>query len=614
MEKNLEKNDPEQFLGFFGQFAQILALQHIKHVILSPGSRVAPITLAFARHPDIQTHIQIDERSAGYLALGMATQFLSQYQSFTQNSIPNFVALACTSGTAVLNYMPAIAEAFYQNIPILILTADRPPEWINQKDGQAIQQNHVFSNFVKKSFVLPTNTQHPDIDWHANRLLNEALLALKTPPFQPIHINIPIREPFYPEPTAQIDFFKKPRIIYEFLPEKTPKKEDWILFRELWDNADRKLMLVGQCFPDTQLQKYVSEIAQETNTPVIVEILSNFHENNPFFIRNFDIFSGKLTENESKMLTPDLLITWGEGVLSKGLKGFFRKNKTINHIHIQEAGEVADTFQSITHILRINPIIFFKKLAEELDFDAFLHKDLSDDNSEAEEYAELWQKYNKNAEIQAYNFINHKENQQKFYEFIIIENILSYIPPNTNVHLANSMSVRYANYWNFAPSLQKNVSVYSNRGTSGIDGCTSTALGFALADKSKLNVLITGDLAFFYDRNAFFRKEIPKNLCVMVLNNQGGNIFRFVEGANKQPELVEFFETPHDFDAMRTAQDAKMDYFSAKTYTELHTHLQNIFSENISENGNFERQNACILEIFTDKKENEEAFRKFKNW
>ncbi len=594
-------NNPQD-LGFFGELAQILVQNHINQVILSPGSRVAPITLALVRHPHIQTHIQIDERSASYMALGMATHFLA-------NPLQNnpFVAIACTSGTAVLNYAPAIAEAFYQNIPILILTADRPPEWINQQDGQAINQTNVFANFVKKSYTLPTDTSHPDTHWHANRIINEAILALKTPPFQPIHINIPIREPFYPKADAQIDFSKKIRIISEFPTEKMVKKEDWIVFREIWDNADRKMMLVGQGFWDEKMQKYITEVAQETNIPIIAEILSNLPQKNPFFIKNFDIFGGKLNENQQKELKPELLISWGGNILSKGLKQFFRKNKPQYHIHIQESGEVADTFQSITHILRINPCDFFKKLAEELDFDAFLHKDMPDDDDFAEEYAQKWQELDKNAQRYLYNFVNNEGNKQKFYELDILEKILSNIPKNTNVHLSNSMPVRYANYWANHPNIQNNLKIYSNRGTSGIDGCTSTALGFALADKNVLNVLVTGDLAFFYDRNAFFRKEIPKNLCVIVLNNQGGNIFRFVEGANQQPELEEFFETPHNFTAQNTAKDANMDYFSAKNNEELDKCLKEIFTqENL-------QKNPSILEIFTNRKENTDVFLEMKN-
>jgi 2-succinyl-5-enolpyruvyl-6-hydroxy-3-cyclohexene-1-carboxylate synthase len=259
--------------------------------------------------------------------------------------------------------------------------------------------------------------------------------------------------------------------------------------------------------------------------------------------------------------------------------------------------------------LRINPCDFFKKLAEEIDYDAFLHKDLPDNNDFSEEFAQKWKDLDKNAQKYLYNFINNSENKLKFYELNILEQILSKIPKNTNVHLANSMSVRYANYWANHPNIQNNLKIYSNRGTSGIDGCTSTALGFALADENMLNVLVTGDLAFFYDRNAFFRKEIPKNLCVIVLNNQGGNIFRFVEGANQQPELEEFFETPHHFTAENTAKDANLDYFCAKNNTELEKSLTQVFLEN-AKNG---LKNACILEIFTNKKENTDIFLAMKN-
>jgi 2-succinyl-5-enolpyruvyl-6-hydroxy-3-cyclohexene-1-carboxylate synthase len=181
--------------------ASICAQKGVKNAILSPGSRCAPITLAFARHPDIQTRTISDERSAAFIALGMAQQL----------NMP--VVLICTSGSAAYNYAPGVAEAFFQQIPLIVITADRPPEWIDQWDGQTIRQTEIYGKHVKGFFQFPDEYGHQDKVWHANRIVNEAINLSKEFPAGPVHINIPLREPFYPEETEIFDFFKKVRII-----------------------------------------------------------------------------------------------------------------------------------------------------------------------------------------------------------------------------------------------------------------------------------------------------------------------------------------------------------------------------------------------------------------
>ncbi|HEX8545795.1 MAG TPA: 2-succinyl-5-enolpyruvyl-6-hydroxy-3-cyclohexene-1-carboxylic-acid synthase, partial [Cytophagaceae bacterium] len=226
--------------------AEICAQKSVRSVILSPGSRCAPLTLAFVRHPDIITKTISDERSAAFIALGMALQ--------TRQT----VGLLCTSGTAGLNYSPAVAEAFCQQVPLIIFTADRPPEWIDQLDGQTIRQQNLFGRNVKASYQLPVDYNHPDAAWYIERILSEAINQAEEYPKGPVHINVPLREPLYPE---TIEFDEGVKIISTFPGKKTLSLDLQERLQTEVKSFKKILIVAGQNNPNPRLTEVIARIS-----------------------------------------------------------------------------------------------------------------------------------------------------------------------------------------------------------------------------------------------------------------------------------------------------------------------------------------------------------------
>jgi 2-succinyl-5-enolpyruvyl-6-hydroxy-3-cyclohexene-1-carboxylate synthase len=555
----------------------------INKFIICPGSRSAPLTLALARHPHVQTWVIDDERVAAFTALGMALQ--------TSETI----GLVCTSGTAVLNFAPAVAEAFFQEVPLLILTADRPPEWIAQQDGQTLFQKEVYGKNVKGSFEIPADTSHPDAKWFSQRIVNEAINLTQNSPKGPSHINIPLREPLYPKPEEKFDFNRNIKIIKPLSIQKSLSQEAWDEIMELWESAEKRLIVAAQYQPDEKLLVNLKRIQEEWEIPVVGDIVSNLHSLSET-IRHQDLFLMQTDEVLLETLCPDLLITFGKSLISKNLKTFLRKHPPRYHLHIQPGGVPADTFQTLTHIAEIQPGDFFEKLFADIDF---LQYQSGDDPEWNSEYNNIWQVQDRKAMVISRQFLQN----QVFNEFSALKTVMENLPKETILHLSNSMPVRYANQ---CPPLSDEstsalLEVFANRGTSGIDGCTSTAVGAArMTDKPV--VLITGDIAFFYDRNALWQPNLPVNLRIIILNNHGGGIFRLIDAGN-QPEVTEFFETPHHLNAQNTARDFGLEYALCQDFASLENTLSAFFEPSAK---------AKILEIETDVKTNEQVYKALK--
>lgn len=538
---------------------EICAQKGVEHVILSPGSRCAPLTIAFARHPKIQEKTISDERSAAFIGLGIAQS--------TQQTVP----LVCTSGTASLNYAPAITEAYYQHIPLLVLTADRPPEWIDQRDGQTIRQRDIYANHIKGSFELPVDSEHPDAEWQINRTISEAINLSQQEPKGPVHVNIPLREPLYP--TDEIIFDENVKVIERLKADTDLDPLVWKKLQHEVDHFENILVVAGQ--EQENLLRNILFDAQKV--PVISDGISNVQSENSIHLH--DIIFSPNNKEVLPSLQPDLLITYGKSVISKNIKLYLREFKPKAHWHIQEYGEVADTFQSLTKVIPIS-----------------INKFLQTIYMESKNYLRTWkQEENHVTQYQKQFFKN-----IPFGEFQSIHKILEAIPEKSNLHLANSMSVRYANFF---PN-HKKLQFFANRGTSGIDGSTSTTVGTALVT-NPLNTLLTGDLSFFYDRNALWNNYVPKNLRIVILNNHGGGIFRMINGPASQPELKPYFETDQQLNAKNTAKDFNLEYQFCSTEEGLKLSLETFFLES---------DRAKVLEIESDAKTNTEIFKKFKSY
>jgi len=549
--------------------AEICAQKGVQNVVLSPGSRCAPLTIAFARHPDLTVRTVSDERAAAFIALGMAL------------TTGKPTVLVCTSGTAALNYAPAVAEAYFQQVPLFILSADRPPEWIDQLDGQTIRQQNIYGRHTKQSYTFPADFTHPDAEWFGARIVSEALNEAMAFPAGPVHINVPLREPFYPAPNEAVIFDQGVKVIAEVeqafdLAQTLTLK----LQQEIW-KYKRVLVVAGQDKYNTQLLQCLQQFAASTGAVVVGDIISNV-QSLPEAIRYQDVSLSSPDDDMMAQLQPELLITFGKSIISKSLKLYLRKYKPQAHWHLQPAGAVADTFKALTKIIRCSPASFFVNMAGSIKTEPA--------------FASAWTSVDTKAE----GFLKNYTSDTAYSELNVVARVLAKLPEQSNLHLANSMSVRYANIVALQPG--QAVNVYANRGTSGIDGSTSTAVGCALTSPG-ITTLLTGDLAFFYDRNGLWHNYLPPNLRIVLLNNHAGGIFRLLDGPKQQPELAPYFETKQALNAENTARDFSMKYKAVHTLEDLEQALPNFFA---SEAG------AGILEIFTDTKANAAAFAKYK--
>ncbi|MBR9998162.1 MAG: 2-succinyl-5-enolpyruvyl-6-hydroxy-3-cyclohexene-1-carboxylic-acid synthase [Cyclobacteriaceae bacterium] len=554
--------------------AEILYQKGIRNVIISPGSRSAPITLAFARHPGFRKFVILDERSAGYTGLGMS-QVLNQP-----------VVLVCTSGTAAINFYPAIAEAFYLQVPLVILTADRPPEWIDQHDGQTIHQEALYQNHIKGFYTFPQEDQLPDVKWHIERIVSEAVNQSLDFPRGPVHINMPFREPLYPpSPSgAKQDFTTRLKMIRKLESLSSVTDSSWNELSKTWDQSGKVLIVGGQLRLDPGMLNALNEFVLKFHVPVVGDAISNLHGLGQNLITYGDPVLWSRDEGIQESLRPDLLISFGKSIITKNLKLFLRRFKPLQHWHLQPAGYVPDPFQTMTTEIPVDPGSFFGMALDKFK-----------SSGSRKDYLHIWEDHEKTAEKKVKSFFPAEE----FNELEAVFMVLKHLPDHILLHLANSMPVRLVN---FLGGLKPGMEIFANRGTSGIDGCVSTAVGTAI-QSDKLNVLITGDMSFFYDRNAFWHDQIPGNMHIVMLNNHGGGIFRMIDGPSEMPEFEKYFETCQPLSAGNLAGEYGFEYRECHTREALKENLETFFRP---------AKKLKILEIQTESKTNKTIFDQFK--
>lgn len=543
------------------QLAALLLKKGITDIVISPGSRNAPIINTFTGIRDFNCRNIVDERSAAYFAIGLA--FAKQKP----------VALVCSSGTATLNYAPAIAEAFYQNIPLIVLTADRPDYWIDQAESQCIRQENIYQNFAKKGVTLPLGESEKEL-WFAARQINECLNLAVTGTPAPIHINIPLEEPLHQLIAAELPGIKE--IGIADMQSRITENELERLTESI-NQSQKILILVGQQNPNPELRNILAEIVEKTGAVVLHEHLSNL--SSPQFCGSIDTLMATIQDKNPENFQPDLLITFGGQFVSKALKQFLRKNKPAQHWHLSLGGEHFDTYQSLTKVIKADANDFFVSLS-------------ALKQSSEKTYLQQW----KSAEVRVNQLRNKFVENLEFSDLKAFELIGQKIPANSVIHLGNSSPVRYALIHNRV----KSADYFSNRGTAGIDGCLSTAVGFA-SESDKPNTIILGDLSFFYDSNALWNKYIGTNLRIIVIHNGGGNIFGMIKGPSDSPAFAEHFFAGNIHKAEVLAKAFGLSYFKAENEIELSQALDAFYSP--------ELQKAALLEVFTDAEVNVRVFR-----
>ncbi|HLV50848.1 MAG TPA: 2-succinyl-5-enolpyruvyl-6-hydroxy-3-cyclohexene-1-carboxylic-acid synthase [Flavobacterium sp.] len=526
---------------------QLFKAKNIQHIIISPGSRNAPLTIGFASDPFFKCYSIADERSAAFFAMGIAQQLQQP------------TAVICTSGSAVLNFYPAVAEAFYSQIPLIVVSADRPANKIDIGDGQTIRQVNVLANHTVFNANL-SEKANQDNDQLIQKAIQSAI-DLKGP----VHINVPFEEPLY---QTQND--------YSYFPEIIP--EEQVISREIvseemvlkWQKATKKLVLVGVQNPDELSKETIALLANDSSVLIMTEITSNLHH--PNFIEHIDTLITSFNEQDFKEFQPDLLLTIGGMVVSKRIKALLRNYPASQHWHIDPL-RAYDTFGYLTHQVKTTPELFFTAVYKE--------KNITSDYQS--KYVNLLQqkKEKQTAYLQ----------QAPFSDLKVFEQLSRFIPAHSQLHISNSAGIRYAMLFPFDP----NIRVFCNRGTSGIDGCTSTAVG-AATTTSEITTLVTGDVSFFYDSNALWNHYLSKNLKIIVINNGGGGIFRILPGHQENVVFNTYFETEHQLTAQYLATMYGLDYIAAKDEQQTTEALQKIYAEN---------EQPVILEIFTPTKENQ---------
>ena len=526
---------------------EIFRQKGIPYIVIYSASRNAPLTIGFTNQDGFTCYSIADERCAAFFALGLAQQLQKP------------VAVVCTSGSALLNYYPAVAEAFYSQIPLLVVSADRPQNKIDIGDGQTIRQENVFANHIVFSANLTENASEEN----DNLIVSEIETAISQK--GPAHINVPFEEPLY---ETLLESTYVPKISISNIEKVAFNLEE--KFVSDWHSAKKKLILVGELLPNSIEQKYIDFLAQDESVLVLLEKTSNLHH--PTFIDRIDTLVTTFSEQDKHNFQPDILLTFGGMVVSKRIKALLRTYQPKQHWHVDEL-RAYDTFGCLSEHFQTNISSFCNQLFVE---------NFRIESKYQFDFQTIWQKRLEKHD----NYIS----QIPFSDFKVFDFLSRNLPEHIQLQVSNSSPIRYIQLVH----INKTIEVFCNRGTSGIDGSTSTSIGAAVVNE-KPTILVTGDISFLYDSNALWNNYIPKNFKIILINNNGGGIFRILPGHQETETFNTFFETSHHLTAEHLAKMYQFNYVSVQNENE----LQSVWNTFISEDNS-----ATILEIFTPEKLN----------
>ena len=537
---------------------QMLAQKGISNIVISPGSRNAPLIKVLYNHFKNKCISLVDERSAAYFALGIALRTKKP------------AVIVSTSGTAALNFAPAIAEAFHQSIPLIALTADRPQEWIDMQDNQTIRQKNIYAENCKASYNLPIESNTTDDIWYTNRILNEAHnYAISEKP-GPVHINIPLREPLY-DSIPDTEFFQEISCSETsgFTPQENHIKN--------WNLAQRILIIGGQHVPDKRLNDAINTIAeQDQRVVVFAEPISNLQGDS--IISRPDLL---LTEYRKKPETfrPDLIISFGGQIVSKRLRTFIRNLARTKHWHISANGKHTDTFQQLNTVIKALPADFFEAIGK--------YAQTTNTSEYASQLKDMYQASITNLTALTANL--------PYSDLSVFKNLALSFKKENILFAGNSSVVRYIQFFQTVCH-----AIYANRGTSGIDGCLSTAAGIAHSTNKKV-IAVIGDLSFVYDSNGLWNRELPPNLKIIVINNKGGGIFSLIPGPAEQEAFEELIEAYHPVDISKLASAFGIEHYLVEDINQLDATYKAFCQTSV----------CSILEIKTPKEANAKVFNNF---
>ncbi len=547
-----------------------LLKQHgIRHLVLSAGTRHVPLAHSVENDDFFSCYSVVDERSAAYFAIGLSKE------------LGQPVAIACTSSTATCNYVPAIAEAYYQKVPLLILTGDRDPRRLGQLEDQMINQIDMYGNFCKKCVQLPIVSDKNDV-WYCQRLVNEAILELTRNGNGPVQINFPINQTIEDIADASVPslplYNKIERVDLE-APE-----EEWRQVSARLSQAKRIMVVCGSGDPvDTQTIQAMEHFFEKYNCFFATEYLSNLQCRGSI---NTYLLAESVSSTALKEIGPDIVIFYGGNYVSR-LKILLRNiNAACESWHIAKDGVIVDQFQNLTKVFACSPKYFFSNLAE-------LAGDSINDQCFYKEIQGLLLHIN---ETLVPTFTSC---EKCLSAFSAMKYLASEIPSHSLLHLSILNSTRIMQMF----PLKEDVTVYSNIGTDGIDGSMSTFLGQSYVT-DRTCFLVIGDLSFFYDMNSLGIREIRNNLHILLINNGGGAEFYFSMGPERLPNIDLHISAAHKKQAKEWIEANGFRYLSAHTLEEYRENLK-LFMASDSDK-------PVVFEVFTDKQTDVNLLKEFR--
>lgn len=570
-----------------------LLKQHgIKHLVLSAGTRHVPIAHSVENDPFFKCYSVVDERSAGYFALGLAKE------------LGEPVAIACTSSTATCNYTPPIAEAYYQKVPLLVLTGDRDPYRLDQLEDQMIDQVDMYRNFCKKCVNLPlVNTEYDA--WYCQRLVNEAILELKHHGAGPVQINFPINQTIEDIADASVPELPVYNMIRRYSREIS--SADWQQAAQELKNYKRIMVVCGSSVPvSEQTRQAMSDFAARYNCVIATEPMSNVHCEGSL---NTYLLAEAASVPLMKQLSPELIIFMGGNFISR-FKVLLPNLPGCKSWVINDTGRIMDPFRNLTALFECDEGYFFRWFADQAagcSNDQVLYRQVKAlcDSIQAPDMEQLRQKVNRFA-IDDAKFKKLPPPEEKdlipegyLSSMLAISELSARMPKNSLVHLSILNSTR------MFPLFHKDetTAVYSNIGTDGIDGSMSTFLGQAYATDRPC-YLVIGDLSFFYDMNSIGMRNVGPNVHILLINNGGGAEFYFSMGPKLLPNIDLHISASHQ-------QKAK-EWVLANNFRYLEAHNSQQFLDQIDQFMDPSIPGPVVFELFTEKERDVKMLKGFR--
>lgn len=565
---------------YVAAFLDELVRANVKHIVVSPGSRSTPIAMVAAEHPDLHVWLNVDERSAAFFALGMAKARREP------------VAIVCTSGTAVANYMPAVVEAKESQVPLIVLTADRPHELRDIGAPQAIDQLNFFGKQVKWFVEMAVPEESPEILRYVRTVAARAVSTALKGPSGPVHLNFPFREPLVPviedEQIWESGLDHRTQYVKAAESKLMMKEEELELLASTLAQVKRGLIICGPLDRPGFAEEVVA-LSEKLNFPVIADPLSQLRSgthNKNLVIDSYDVFLRD--EYISRELVPEVVIRFGAMPVSKAVLLFLKKNPQIKQIIIDGEGLWRDPTLLASEVIHADPVLFSTSLTKVLT----KNKEQNDEAS-VSKWLESWV----TADRIAGETLEHLGNEEEDFEGQVVLRIAENLPENATLFVGNSMPIRDVD--SFFLNTERNIRIMANRGANGIDGTISAALGASTVAEPL--VLVVGDLTFYHDLNGLLAAKLHKlNATIVIVNNEGGGIFSFLPQSEHPKNFELLFGTPIGLDYSHVVKMYGGQFKRIENWDELSAAIKN----------SNEVEGLNVVEVRTDRSLNAEKHRK----